>query len=98
MHRGGDTTRYPAGTMATDTPVSDLQEGLTTAVPLVPQKSATASNEISFLDLLIVLAERKRLILWITAVFAIVSTIVSLLLPKSYTAIVTLLPPQQNSS
>jgi tyrosine-protein kinase Etk/Wzc len=84
--------------MATDTSVSDLQETLTTSGPPVPEHSAKSSDEISFLDLLIVLAERKRLILWITAFFAIVSVIVSLLLPKSYTATVTLLPPQQNSS
>jgi len=45
-----------------------------------------------------VLAERKRLIVWITAVFAILSVIISLLLPKRYTATVTLLPPQQSSS
>jgi tyrosine-protein kinase Etk/Wzc len=84
--------------MATDTPVSDVQERLTTPVPLVPESYAKSRNEISFLDLLIVIVRRKRLILLITAVFAIVSAIVSLLLPKSYTATVTLLPPQQNSS
>lgn len=55
-------------------------------------------NESSLLDLLIVIAERKRIILWITGSFAIVAIITSLLLPKRYTATVTLLPPQQNSS
>ena len=50
------------------------------------------------LDLLIVLASRKRLILWITAVFAILAIVVSLILPPRYTATVVLLPPQQNSS
>ncbi len=62
------------------------------------ENAAHADDEISLLDLLIVLAVRKRLIFWITAAFAIVSVIVSLLLPKSYTATVTLLPPQQSSS
>ena len=61
-------------------------------------KSSQEVDEISLLDLLIVLAERKRLILTITAVFAIVSVIVSFILPKRYTAEVSLLPPQQNSS
>jgi tyrosine-protein kinase Etk/Wzc len=55
-------------------------------------------GEISLLDLLIVLAARKRLIFWITAAFAILAIVVSLLLPVRYTATVVLLPPQQNSS
>lgn len=55
-------------------------------------------DEISLLELLTVVAERKKLVLWTTGLFAIVSIIVSLLLPKWYTATVTLLPPQQNSS
>ena len=52
----------------------------------------------SFLDLLIVLADRKRTILWITGTFLVVSIAVSFLLPKSYTASATLMPPQQNTS
>lgn len=64
-----------------------------------PEQPASAPNEeISILDLLIVLAERRRTILYVTAAFAIVSAIASLLLPVWYTADVTLLPPQQNSS
>jgi tyrosine-protein kinase Etk/Wzc len=59
---------------------------------------AKDGNEISLLDVLIVLAEQKRLIFRIAAVFAILAIVISLLLPKSYTATVTLLPPQQSSS
>ncbi len=55
-------------------------------------------DEISVLDLLIVLAERKLFILAVTAVFAIFAIIISLVLPMRYTASATLLPPQQNSS
>lgn len=55
-------------------------------------------DEISLLDLLIVLAERKQIIFWVTASFAVVAIVVSLILPVRYTATVTLLPPQQNSS
>jgi tyrosine-protein kinase Etk/Wzc len=85
--------------MATDIPVSDLEEGTTPASGAAnPKRAAAPEDEISLLDLLIVLAERKRLIFWITAAFAILAVIVSLLLPKRYTAMVTLLPPQQNSS
>ena len=55
-------------------------------------------EEISLLDLLIVVAEKKWLVLKFTAVFAVVATAVSLLLPVRYTATVVLMPPQQNTS
>jgi tyrosine-protein kinase Etk/Wzc len=61
-------------------------------------RAAKEDDEISLLDLLIVLAERKRIILAVTIVFAIGAIIVSLVLPPRYTATVTLLPPQQGSS
>ena len=57
-----------------------------------------AQDEISLLDLLIVLAERKRIILWVTAVSAALAIVISLLLPVRYTATATLLTPQQNTS
>ncbi len=60
--------------------------------------AAKGEDEISLLDLLIVLAERKRMIFGVTAGFAVLAIVVSLLLPVRYTATVTLLPPQQNSS
>jgi tyrosine-protein kinase Etk/Wzc len=85
--------------MAIDTSLSEQQESATSlpAPPSVGQDTMGA-DEISLLDLLIVLAERKRTILWITAVFAVLAIIISLILPKRYTATVTLMPPQQNSS
>src|SRR5579872_2836584 len=55
-------------------------------------------DEISLIEVLTVLAERKLIVLRSAAVFSILAAVVSLLLPKSYTATVTLLPPQQNSS
>jgi len=55
-------------------------------------------DAISLVDLLIILAGRKRFIFWVTAAFAIIAIILSLILPVRYTATVTLLPPQQNSS
>ena len=63
-----------------------------------PVQSAPPSDEISLLDLLIVLAARKRLIILITAAFAILAIVISLLLPVRYAATVVLLTPQQNSS
>jgi uncharacterized protein involved in exopolysaccharide biosynthesis len=83
--------------MATETRYSDLQER--SGVPAPGASSVAADkDEISLLDLLIVLAERRRTILYITGTFAVVAAIVSLLLPVWYTANVTLMPPQQNSS
>lgn len=85
--------------MVTETPVRDVEKPKM-GLPGDPgtAKSAEDEDEISLLDLLIVLAERKRMIFWITAGFAIVAIAVSLLLPVRYTATVTLLPPQQNAS
>jgi tyrosine-protein kinase Etk/Wzc len=62
------------------------------------ENSANDADELSLLDLLILLAERKWLILGITAFFTISAIVVTLLLPKRYTAVATLLPPQQSSS
>src|SRR5215469_875638 len=55
-------------------------------------------NEISLLDLLIVLANRKGLIFATVLLFGAIGLLVALLLPKRYTALATVLPPQQNSS
>lgn len=60
--------------------------------------STEGNSEINFLDLVIALAEHKRMIGTITAVFAFTALVISLLLPARYTAEVVLLPPQQNSS
>ena len=84
--------------MAIDATQSLRNQQTQSAQTVTSTKSSHEDDEISLLDLLIVLAERKRLILTITAVFAIVSVIVSFILPKRYTAEVSLLPPQQNSS
>lgn len=55
-------------------------------------------DEISLLELFTYLVERRRNVLWTTGIFAALAIVVSLLLPNWYTATVTLLPPQQNSS
>ena len=70
----------------------------TTALVSFAGGEGTENNQNSILDLLIVVAERKRLVLSITATLAVGSLIVSFILPRRYTATVTLLPPAQNSS
>jgi uncharacterized protein involved in exopolysaccharide biosynthesis len=59
---------------------------------LVPRR------EIDSLDLLLVLARRKKPILQVTISAAVLAIIVSLLLPKTYTATATILPPEQRQS
>jgi uncharacterized protein involved in exopolysaccharide biosynthesis len=89
----------PQEPMTTETPHTELNEHVDSPpAPPVAGRDAKGDSEISLLDLLIVIAERKRVILWTTAVFAILAIVISLLLPKRYTATVTLLTPQQNSS
>ncbi len=77
---------------------SELQEHADSSVIPPAAAQGAGDDEISLLDLLIVLAERKQIIFGITALFAIGAIIVSLILPPRYTASVTLLPPQQSSS
>jgi tyrosine-protein kinase Etk/Wzc len=83
--------------MPTGTSLPELQEHAG-APPVSSTAGQVTTDEISLMDLLIVVAERKKIVLWVTAVFAILSLIISLLLPKRFTATVTLLPPQQSSS
>src|SRR5712691_5190657 len=68
-----------------------------------PKESSAASissedDEISLLDLLIVLAKHKRVVLGIPFIAAIVAAIISLLLPNIYTATTRILQPQQSAS
>lgn len=84
--------------MATETHYSGLKESPGTRSQPDRPAGAAENDEIAVLDLLIVLAERKRLIAIWTAGFAIVSLIISLVWPKSFTATAILLPPRQNTS
>jgi tyrosine-protein kinase Etk/Wzc len=81
--------------MATETHYPDLKDapGTRPGSALPP-----GDDHPSMLDLLIVLAERKRTVLGFAAVFAVVSILFSLLVPVRYTATAILMPPQQGSS
>ncbi len=56
-----------------------------------------ADQEVSLLDLLIVLAKHKVLVLGLPAAAAVVSITISLLLPNIYTGTTKILPPQQQT-
>src|SRR6267143_132972 len=62
------------------------------------EENASADEEISLLDLLIVLAKHKRIVLGVPFVVAIGAAIFSLLLPNIYTGTTRILPPQQSAS
>lgn len=55
-------------------------------------------DEVSFLDLLVVLAKSKRLIFWTTTIVAVLTIIISLIVPATYTATEVILPPQNSSA
>ena len=55
-------------------------------------------DEISLLDLAIVLAKHKKLILGVPFAVAVVTAIVTLLMPNIYTGRAVIMPPQQQSS
>ncbi len=57
-----------------------------------------ADQEVSLLDLLIVVAKHKVLVLGLPAAAAAVSITISLLLPNIYTGTTKILPPQQTQS
>ncbi|HEX7285313.1 MAG TPA: Wzz/FepE/Etk N-terminal domain-containing protein [Candidatus Angelobacter sp.] len=61
-------------------------------------EGAEAPNQVSLLDILIVLGRQKTFLLVSTAAIAISALAVTLLIPKKYTAVTTVLPSQQNSS
>ena len=61
-------------------------------------QSPPADDEGGLLDLLIVLAKHKRVVLGVPFVAAVAAAIVSLFLPNMYTGTTKILPPQQSAS
>jgi tyrosine-protein kinase Etk/Wzc len=57
-----------------------------------------ASSSADFLEILLVLAREKKRILQITGALTLLATIIVFVIPKTYTATATILPPQQNQS
>jgi tyrosine-protein kinase Etk/Wzc len=70
------------------------------SMPVEPagNRQEDSGDEISILDLLVILTARRRLVLKATAVFAVVGLALALLLPTRFTAKTIILPPQQGSS
>jgi uncharacterized protein involved in exopolysaccharide biosynthesis len=79
-----------------------MQEERSSSAGLFEQSAAaqlsSGAGKRYLLDLAIILAKRKSLILRVTGAAAALSLIVSLLLPSYYTATTKILPPQQSQS
>lgn len=65
---------------------------------LITQKERTESAGTSLIDLFIVVAKRKKLILGFPAAVAVIVAAVSFALPNTYRSSTKLLPPQQSQS
>ncbi len=63
-----------------------------------PLSFVHAGEEVSLLDLLIILARQRRLILRFAVAGLALGVLLSLLLPNRYTAVTAILPPAQNMS
>src|SRR5881628_2823933 len=61
-------------------------------------QSPPVKDEVNLLDLLIVLAKHKRIVLGVPFVVAIAAAIVSLFLPNIYTGTTRIMPPQKSAS
>jgi tyrosine-protein kinase Etk/Wzc len=84
--------------MADETPLIGSDERTNSSLSSTAPVNGDEDSDISVLDLLFVISERKRMILRVTVGAAVLAAIVSLLLPSRYEASITLLTPQQNSS
>jgi tyrosine-protein kinase Etk/Wzc len=64
----------------------------------VPRVDERAEDEISLLDLAIVLAKHKKLVFGLPFLAAVIAAGITLLMPNIYTARAVILPPQQQQS
>lgn len=60
--------------------------------------AATPADQVTLLDILIVLAKHKRLIAQITIGATLAALAISFIIPKKFTASTRILPPQQTQS
>jgi tyrosine-protein kinase Etk/Wzc len=65
--------------------------------PSVASAYRQPSQPSAFLAFLVILARRKRFLIWVTAGFTAVALSAAFIIPPEYTATVTILPPEQNS-
>jgi tyrosine-protein kinase Etk/Wzc len=80
--------------------VNMRSEGTTREVPdiVLPPVSQLEQEDLTFLDFLLIITQRKKLVGIVTAICTGVALILAFALPREYTATVTILPPQGSSS
>src|SRR5262252_8435282 len=81
--------------------VNKRNEGMTQELPEeieLPRMSLVEQDDLTFLDFLLIITSRKRLVAIVTAVCASLALILAFALPLEYTATVIILPPQGNTS
>ncbi|WP_239462056.1 GumC family protein [Occallatibacter savannae] len=79
--------------MRSEGTIKDLPEDI-----LVPPISGVQQEDLTFLDFLLIITRRKKLVGLVTAICAGIALILAFALPQEYTATVIILPPQGNSS
>ena len=79
--------------MRSDGTIQELPEDI-----LLPPISHVEQEDLTFLDFLLIITRRKKLIAIVTAVCLGIALILAFALPQEYTATVVILPPQSNSS
>lgn len=84
--------------MATETHFTEFREPGDPFSPELAERHPEKKHQLSLLDVLVVIADHRRLIFRVTAIFVLLAIVISLLLPKKFTATVTVLPPRQDSS
>lgn len=85
--------------MSTDIPISEFdKESVSSRVTTSGPQIENGNVGVSVLDILIMVADRKRSVFLVTAALTLASLLLSFLLPPRYTAGVAILPPQQGSS
>ena len=65
---------------------------------LLPPMTLAEQEDLTFLDILLIITRRKKLVGMVTAICAGIALILAFALPQEYTATVIVLPPQGNSS
>ncbi len=76
----------------------EMERGTQVSVPRPQEPSSSPVVEVSILDILLVLARRRRFIAYVTVACTVVGLIVSLLIRPTFTGKVIILPPQQSGS
>ncbi len=72
--------------------LSETEKGIDPALEVLPE------GEVSLLDLLVLLVEKKRFILLFTLGASVLTAVVCMVLPVRYTGESSLMPPQQSSA